>query len=274
MSNFIHGDNLEHKIRVEKQSENKKLLNEIKKKYLKWKEDNLKITGITREGIKKKVKLLNNYKTFIEQPKFKKESGQRYGFTSQSQLHSSVIEEFMYYLFKDIGKLTNKHIYWGRTQAYTNLYFAPRNIDAFEDSSNIVINVKNQDFSISKEVVLKSRVSNNENWQERKIYVPIVSVECKTYLDKTMYEGSVSTAEKIKKGNPYCIFLIVTETYEVSLDVDPKYSSIDQIYVLKKERRKNPIYEDVVYDLFKFVESHINSEWYNVKERIKRGKMI
>jgi len=117
-------------------------------------------------------------------------------------------------------------------------------------------------------------VLNNENWQENKIYVPIVSVECKTYLDKTMYEGSVSTAEKIKKGNLYCVFLIVTETYEVSLDVDPKYSSIDQIYVLRKESRDNLIFDDVVWDLFGFVESHINSDWYNVREKIKRGKMI
>jgi len=274
MSNLIHEDNLEHKIRKEKQPENKKLLDEIKAKYSKWNKDNLRITGTTEKDIKRKVKLLNEYKTFIDQPKFKKEAGNRYGFTSQSQLHSSVIEEFMYYLFKDISKLANKHIYWGRTQAYTNLYFAPPSIDVFEESSNIVINVKNQDFSISKEVVLKSRVLNNENWQENKIYVPIVSIECKTYLDKTMYEGSVSTAEKIKNGNPYCIFLIVTETYEVSLDVDPKYSSIDQIYVLRKESRDNPIFDDVVWDLFQFVESHINSDWYNVKERRKRGKMI
>lgn len=27
-------------------------------------------------------------------------------------------------------------------------------------------------------------------------------------------------------------------------------------------------------DLFRFVETHINSDWYNVKERIKKGKMI
>jgi hypothetical protein len=274
MSNFIHGDNIDHKIRVEKQPENKKLLIEIKEKYLEWKNKNLEITGTTRNDVVKKVELLNEYKRFIDQPKFKKESGNRYGFTSQSQLHSSVIEEFMYYLFKDIHKLTNKHIYWGRTEAYTNLYFAAPSIDAFEESSNIVINVKNQDFSISKEVVLKSRVSNNENWQENKIYVPIVSIECKTYLDKTMYEGSVSTAEKIKKGNPYCIFLIVTETYEVSLNVDPKYSSIDQIYVLRKESRNNPIYEDIVYDLFKFVEAHVASDWYNVRKRVEKGKMI
>ncbi|MFQ6055585.1 MAG: Bpu10I family restriction endonuclease, partial [Methanosarcinales archaeon] len=41
------------------------------------------------------------------------------------------------------------------------------------------------------------------------MHIPIVSIECKTYRDKTMFEGSVSTAEKIKKGNLYCIFLIV-----------------------------------------------------------------
>ncbi len=274
MSNFIHGDNIDRKIRVEKEPKNKELLEKIRAEYLKWKDENLKITGTTRSAIKRKVKLLNDYKNFINQPEFKKEKGRRYGFTSQSQLHSSVLEEFMYYLFKDIRKLTDKHIYWGRTQAYTNLYFAPPSVDAFNESSNIVINVKNQDFSISKEVILKSRVSNNENWQESRIYVPIVSIECKTYLDKTMYEGSVSTAERIKRGNPYCLFLIVTETYEVSLDVEPRLSSIDEIYVLRKENRNNPIYEELVWDLFKFVETHINSDWYNVRDRIKRGKMI
>lgn len=274
MSKFAHGDNLEHKIAIEKRTENIDLLKQIQINYLKWKEDNLKITGTTREDIRMKVELLNNYKSFINNPIYKKEAGNNFGFTSQSQLHSSVIEEFMYYLFKDMEKLENKNMSWGRTHAYTNLYFAPPSIDAFEEGSNIVINVKDQDFSISKEVILKSRVSNNENWQQNTIYVPIVSIECKTYLDKTMYEGSVSTADKIKKGNPYCIFLIVTETYQVSLDVDPKYSSIDQIYVLRKDNIKNPVYEDVVWDLFEFVNSHINSNWYNVRERIKTGKMI
>ncbi|RKY88480.1 hypothetical protein DRQ15_09945 [candidate division KSB1 bacterium] len=214
----------------------------------------------------------------MDQPKFRKEKGRRYGFTFQSKLHATVIEEFLYYLFKDIKRLKNKNLNFGPTKAYSNLYFAPPNIERFEESSNIVINVKDQDFSISKEIVLRSKVSNSEDWQENRIYVPIVSIECKTYLDKTMLEGSISTAEKIKKGNPYCIFLIVTETYDVSLDVDPKYSLIDQIYVLRKQKRREermkPIYADIVYKLFKFVELHINSDWYNVHERIQRGEMI
>lgn len=274
MSNFIHGDNLYHKIGSEKNPKNKKLLKEIKREYELWKNDSMKITGDSDAHIRDKVRLFKKYKEFIDQPKFKKEGGNKQGFTSQSQLHSSVLEEFMYYLFKDISELRDKKINWGRTKAYTNLYFAPPNIEKLEESSNIVINVKDQDFSISKEIVLKSRVTNNKDWQESNLYVPIISIECKTYLDKTMYEGSVATAEKIKRGNPYCMFLIVTETYEVSLDVDPKYSSIDQIYVLRKDNGKNPIFDDVILDLYNKVKSHVNSDWYNVRERIKKGKMI
>lgn len=274
MSNFIHGDNIDHKIKNEKSEINKKLLEEIKLKYSGWKKANLEITGTKESDIEKKVGLLNQYKGFIDQPKYKKEKGNTNGFTSQSQLHSSVLEEFMYYLFKDIKTISNKKLIWGRTTAYTSLYFAPPNIESFEETTNIIINVKNQDFSISKEIILKSRVINNDKWQESKIYVPIISIECKTYLDKTMYEGSVSTSEKIKKGNPYCLFLIAAETYEVSKEVDPKYSSIDQIYVLRKESANNPIYSEVVMDLFNYVERYLSRDWYNVKERIKTGKMI
>ena len=276
MSHFIHGDNIEAKTRKKESEKNKSLLGEIRPKYEKWKKDMLEINGTSKKDIDEKVKLLNLYKDFIDQPKFKKEKGNTNGFTAQSKLHSTVLEEFMYYLFKDIKSLANKKLHWGNAEAYTNLYFAPGNISSFEKNSSIVINVKEQDFCISKEVVLKSCIAEGEDIQENRIHVPVVSIECKTYLDKTMYEGSVSTAEKIKKGNPYCIFLIVTETYEVKLDVDPKCSNIDQIYVLRKANgfTKNPIYVDVVWDLFKFVESHVGSNWHNVGEKIGKGKMI
>lgn len=88
MSNFIHGDNLEHKIKIEKDQNNKELLNEIRFEYLKWKDENLNIKGATRSDVQMKVELFNKYKNFIGQLKFKKESGNSLGFTSQSQLQS------------------------------------------------------------------------------------------------------------------------------------------------------------------------------------------
>jgi hypothetical protein len=43
-----------------------------------------------------------------------------------------------------------------------------------------------------------------------------------------MLEGSIATAEKIKYGNPYSLFFVVTERYAVDLSIDPVYSKIDQ----------------------------------------------
>lgn len=269
MSCYSHGDKIERRL-IQKNQSTKTiaLLKEVKAEYCRWKKSNLDIIGTSKRDIEKKVSLFNEYKSFLTQAKIKK------GFTSQSQFHSSVLEEFMYYLFKDINKLSDKHLIWGTKRAYTNLYFTPSNIKQFKDSAKISVDKKQLDFAILTEVIVQSKVTNKEEWVREKLYIPIVAIECKTYLDKTMYEGSVSTADKIKKGNPYCVFLIVTETYDLSSDFEPKTSSIDQIYVLRKESEENPIFADVVLDLFHFIETHINAEWFNLNERIKKGKMI
>ena len=136
---------------------------------------------------------------------------------------------------------------------------------------------KDQDFAISKKVQLITSLPPNEIKEQSIIHVPVVSIECKTYLDKTMYEGSVATAEKIKRGNPYSLFLIVTETYEVASNVDPAYSEIDQIYVLRKQsQRENrrAIQSDIVEDLYKRVEQHLSGSWRDVDTKIKSGKLI
>lgn len=105
-------------------------------------------------------------------------------------------------------------------------------------------------------------------------------MECKTYLDKTMLEGSIATAEKIKMGNPYCLFFIVTETYDVDYEVDPSYSRIDAIFVLRKQKRTrngsvNPIRYEVVYDLYECTRKHIESDWSNIEENIQKyGRVI
>ena len=106
------------------------------------------------------------------------------------------------------------------------------------------------------------------------IYIPIVCIECKTYLDKTMYEGSIATASKIKNGNPKCLFLIATETYEVSSDVEIRTNLIDNIYVLRKQRRKNnnqrnAIQQDVICHLLETIEKHVSMESKTVNELMR-----
>lgn len=277
MSEYIHGENIANKMRSETGAVNKAYLKEIDKNYRKWLVALDLIAGDSDAAITKKVKLFNEYKNFIDQPKFRKEKGNLNGFTSQSKLHSTVIEEFMFHLLKGIPAIKDKELVFGPTKAYSNLYFAPTDLNTFEKKSGIVINTKDQDFAISKKINITTEASGSGESEKKEVSVPVVSIECKTYLDKTMYEGSVATAEKIKRGNPYSIFLIVTETYEVSSDVDPKYSQIDQIYVLRKSSKRNerlPVQADIVIALYRRVADHLCADWRNVERRIESGILI
>lgn len=277
MSERIHDDNIANKLRSETGAVNNTYLKEINKRYQEWRKALDSIKGDSDAAITKKVKLLNEYKDFIDQPKFRKEKGNLNGFTPQSKLHSTVIEEFMYHLLKGIPALKDKELVFGPTKAYSNLYFAPTDLNTFEKKSGIVINTKDQDFAISKKITITTEASGSGESEKKEVSVPVVSIECKTFLDKTMYEGSVATAEKIKRGNPYSLFLIVTETYEVSPDVDPKYSQIDQIYVLRKSSRRNlrlPVQADIVIALYRRVAAHLCADWRNVEKRIESGLLI
>ncbi|MFW6546042.1 hypothetical protein, partial [Acinetobacter baumannii] len=91
---FIHGNNLsqkeQHKTKYN-DAESKKYLAEIRSKYDTWKESNLDLEGPTKdfteddsETLKKRVKLLNEYKDFIDLQKYAEK------FDSRSNLHSSV----------------------------------------------------------------------------------------------------------------------------------------------------------------------------------------
>lgn len=271
----VHGSNILTKIKNTKFSKNDKEdeLNFILSQYKEWFEKNEQLIGYTNEIIEKRVKWLNDYKAVIK----------NIDYTAQSKFHSSVLEEFLYYLFRDLlkdimnsGNVDNKKVQKisiGGIRAYSNLYFAPKDILNFMQTSNMKINVKDQDFSIYRKVILRA------DEEQKTINVPIVSIECKTYIDKTMLEGSIATADKIKNGNPYCLFLVVTETYDVSYEVDPAYSRIDQIYVLRKSKRRsndnNSIDYHVIKDLFDFVKTHLLRDWSNIEKKLKQeGKIL
>ena len=84
-------------------AKSKQYLAEIRVKYEAWKAANIALIGPSKgptaddeEIIKKRVAHFNEYKDFIDQQIYAEQ------FDSRSNLHSSALEEFMYYLFKDI----------------------------------------------------------------------------------------------------------------------------------------------------------------------------
>jgi hypothetical protein len=275
MSMFIPGDNISSKIAdADLSPQKKKLLQQIQKNYAAWREVSVALAGDTKENIGVLVEQLNKYKDFVDQPKYKK------AFNAQSKLHSTVLEEFIYYVFRLIPSIETS-MRLGSMEAYTNLFFAPKNLEALNTDCGVNIHTKDQDFAIAKTATIIATPEGVDSGRIHKIQIPVVSVECKTYVDKTMYEGSVATAERIKQGNPYSKFIIVAEFYAVSLDVDPSHSKIDQIYILRKqtnsERKRaaiKPIDIEVVWRLFCDIKKHVCGEWSNMSKKVESGLMI
>lgn len=248
----------------------------IANEYFNFINDNNKITGYSEQNIHERTSLLNKYYEFIKENQYDNV------FTSQGKFRPTILEEFMYVLFKDLIEEVkvnledeNNNLKVGSSRAYTNLFFSGSNFQNFVNSPQIGINDKDQDFAIYRPIEITIGNSNSITTN-----LPIVAIENKTYIDKTMLEGSIATAEKIKSGNPYSLFFIVTENYDVDLKVDPIYSKIDQIYVLRKSKRSRghpiqPIYSDVLIDLVEQVKTHLNRNWSDVSTKLSNsGKIL
>ena len=79
------------------------------------------------------------------------------------------------------------------------------------------------------------------------------------------------------------MYIIVAEQNALSDDVNLKNIPIDEIFILRKQKRnsvknkvsdKKPIDYQVIRDLYDFVKDYLNKEWFNNERATKRGRLI
>lgn len=228
--------------------------------------------GFNDDIVRMRVDALNRYYDFLHNENLDNV------YSAQTKFRPTILEEFLAILFRDLldsfraGNPAGT-LGLGGVKAYANLYFHGRDFAAFAANPTIGLNVKDQDFAIYRKVELRI-----DGGIPVVACVPVVAVECKTYIDKTMLEGSVATAEKIKSGNPHALFCMVSELYDAGADVDPAYSRIDQIYVLRKSRRRDPwqnIDPEVVLAFVHLVIDHLNRPWSDMARKLaETGTLI
>lgn len=286
---FVHGDNLARK--EQEYSSNQRLsayLDKIRKKYNKWKSDNMKLVGPTctpsskdSDIIKERVKLFNDYKDFIDQKVYAE------AFDARSNLHSSVLEEFCYYLFKDLVASISKDALIGKSHAFKDIFYNSTSYTDMVSSPSFLIEKKDHDFVIGVNIEAKFNCRGSKETQTETLQIPAVAIECKTYLDKTMLEGASTAASQLLVVNPNAIYIVLSEWLKLTDDVNLKKFKVDQIYVLRKQKNtdrkyrlmlgyvKNPIYSDVVENLFDMVRKHLTTDWNNSNSQgLERGFLI
>lgn len=223
---FPHKDNLESKIRNDYKGAERFLRRFYNKYYIPWHKANLKIRGASVGHIRKKVNLLNKYYAKVDRIIEKGPSGKRSGWlTSQSKFRPTVLEEFCYYLLKDLREIKR-----------FKLVFVKKGIHAgfrLDSRGKISTIKKDVDCCIAKEE--EGQIGK----EEIEFIIPVISIECKTYLDGTMWNESQYTAILLKRANPTSKVYVFTEQNQVDIDKITKESPVNEIFVIKKSRSHN-----------------------------------
>lgn len=269
---LIHASNIITKCSDKMEQKQEEALQLIIPRYADYLREMLSLTGCDRTTVGLKVMHLNKYYNFLHEGRL---DG---AFSAQGKFRSTILEEFLFLLFKDyVKKLQDdnnaaKLLDSGSVKAYTNIYFKAKNFQDFIKSPEIGVNEKDQDYAIYRnfDITINDATS-------MVVRIPAVAVEAKTYIDKTMLDSIIATAEKIKTGNPHTRFIAVAERYDVSFSVDPAYSRIDQIYILRKSMRKNQwmdIDENVVWRMVDETIGHLQRPWSDIETRLKEDGVI
>lgn len=288
----IHGNNLTQKERNPKPkydtASHRALLAEIRPVYEAWKTANEALVGPSAQGneadqavLEKRVELLNGYKDFIEERRFVE------AFDSRSNLQSSALEEFMYYLFNDLVKSLSQEALIGKSHSFKDIFFRPPSYAEMLRKPHSFIEKKDHDFAIGVSVDASLKTRSGADSEPERWDLPAVAIECKTYLDKTMLQDISTAAEQLKVRSPNAIYIVVAEWLKLTESVNLKKLKIDQIYILRKQKNtdrefrllegyvKNPIYVDVVEHLYKTVRDHLTLPWEGtVAHGLSRGILL
>jgi hypothetical protein len=275
---FVHGNNLEQKETHQTKYRDKEALQylqEIRVKYNEWKSKNLSLIGPMKaeiqdadfEIIQQRVSFLNEYKDFIDQQHYAEK------FDSRSNLHSSALEEFMYYLFKDLISEYSDNALIGKAHVFKDIFFRADNYELMIKTANAKIEIKDHDFTIGTRINVAMNTLGYDNTEKYTWDIPAIAIECKTYLDKTMLQDASTAAEELKHRNPNAMYIVVAEWLKLTDSINLKKFKIDQIYVIRKQKNtdrefryeksyiKNPIYPDTIFHLFSFVRDFLTKNW-------------
>ena len=188
------------------------------------------------------VVALNEYKHFIEVDLiYDSPADFLYRQKGQHKVDNSVLEEFLprladTRLVPGIARLKSCNV--GPQGAFAAFVFAGSVHTALRDGG-IFIKLKNQDYALSKRVYLKASTDPgfaDADTLSTELNVAYLAAECKTNLDKTMFNEGLETARALKQAVSGSRYLLVCEWLDMG-PIDTSSTDIEEAIILRKAKR-------------------------------------
>lgn len=271
------------KLLLEKASKDPSLV-EAYKNYVEYRKSIDDLHVLDENSVKTLVEATNIYRRkVINIFEGRKNSG-------QEGLRSTILEEFFYHLFKDLvikflGK-DKRSIVLGKANSYVSLSFSPKSFGDLFDSPAPYIHTKDQDFLVGCRIDINiNPLGSTDIKEQSSTVIPVLAIECKTYIERNMLDSCASTASRLKNAMPYCLYIVASEYMKMN-EAYPELTDIDEVFILckasnskREEYRKrnlppHEINQDLVIELFDMVLKHFNRVWWEPSTVLERGRII
>jgi len=209
-------------------------------RYEAWISAMAELQSVGDEKVSDLVRLLNDYKRSIELELIW-DSSSDFLFRQRGQLKidNSIIEEFLPWLVDVaiIPELADDDLFAGPASAYAATYFSTT-IAAAVPSLGMRLRTKDQDFTISRQAYL--RASFDASFASRKtesatLWLAYVAAECKTNLDKTMFQEASATSHDLKVAMPGARYYLICEYLDMT-PISTSGTDIDEVLILRGKR--------------------------------------
>jgi hypothetical protein len=206
-------------------------------KYYQWIKELEKVSKGKSDSVRKLVEITNKYKQFIELDLiFDSPNDFLYRQKGQLKLDNTIIEEFLPQLvYRSIPNIDDSFEIGPKT-TFSGLSFLS-SLGNIGKGGEPKLRVKNQDFILGKKLYLKTSFDPDFNdYQLLESHLGYICVECKTNLDKTMFQEAVATSRDLKIAVPNSLYFLVCEF----LDMTPMSitsTNIDDVLIVRKSKR-------------------------------------
>ena len=194
-------------------------------------------SGDRDQRINRLVELLNEYKFFIEFDLiFRSHQDFLYRQKGQLKLDNTVIEEFLPHLItRAVPQLADGYDL-GPRSCFSSLYFGS-SLNSLVDGGAPQVRRKDQDFAVARTLFIKT--SHNADFSQSatvSTHLGLVCAECKTNLDKTMFQEACATSHDVKSAVPGAKYFLLCEWLDMT-PVSTAATDIDEVLILRKSKR-------------------------------------
>ena len=212
-------------------------------RYNEWIVELNAVTGTPQKRIRAMVALLNQYRLYIDvELVFDSQQDFLYRQKGQLKLDNSVIEEFLPHLvqLEILPEIRGHEVVVGPTTCFSSVYFST-SLEVPVIGGGLEIRAKDQDFAISKKLYLKASHDPafiGPTTVTKETHIGFVVAECKTNLDKTMFQEACATAHDVKAAVSGARYYLVCEWLDMTpLSTAP--TDGNEILLLRKAKRIN-----------------------------------